>query len=82
MAATKININVVSSKCVMSFETQLGKYFIYQFNDNNENVFIWNTTSDININKITKIKANIKNIKNVKGIRQIEINSCEVIESK
>lgn len=82
MAATKININVVSSKCVMSFETQLGKYFIYQFNDNNENVFIWNTTNNININKITKIKANIKNIKNVKCIRQIEINSCEVIESK
>ena len=75
----KIELNVISSKRVGSYENEYGVTNIYEFIDSNNNVFIWKTGNDIPDN-VRKIKGTIKDHSEYRGVKQTILTRCKVIE--
>lgn len=70
---------------ICSFETQYGTTYIYNFVDDNENVFIWKTATVPKIDTFKEgvkvvVTGKVKEHKEYKGIRQNILTRCKIAE--
>lgn len=76
----KIEVEVTFTNYV-EFETMFGWMGIYTFEDDEHHVFVWKTTSGMNIQKGDKatIKATVKEHSEYKNVKQTVITRCKKV---
>lgn len=72
----RISIEVKSFKRLCSYTTRFGICYVYQFIDENNNIYIWKTSKYIE-DDIYFIIGTVKNHSEYKNIKQTEITRCK-----
>lgn len=73
----RIRFEVKDYCCVTNWDTQWGTTFLYEFVDNNGNIFTWKTSNAIT-DKFTTITGTIKAHNEYKSVKQTELTRCKL----
>ena len=76
----RISFNIVSGRCLTSYNTQYGITYIYKFVDDNNNVYIWKTSKDIDFDYVVgkNVTGTIKDLSEYREIKQNVITRCKI----
>lgn len=77
----KIEFTIKDAKILTSFEGTFGVTYIYQFTDDNDNIYIWKTSKyldDLEIIINTTLRATIKEHNTFKGEKQTVLTRCKL----
>ena len=75
----RLNRNVISGRCVASWDSMYGTTFLYQFMDAAGNIFMWRTDKFIEADKVKSIVGTIKEHSEYRGIKQNVLTRCKVV---
>jgi len=74
----RITINVQSTTCLTSWETEWGITRVYKIVDDKGNVYTWKTSKYLDEEELDILKGTVKEHKEYKGIKQTELTRCKV----
>lgn len=72
----RIEVDVVDSRCLTSWETMYGVSFLYKFVGKDGNVYLWKTGKSLE--EVKSVKGTVKAHKEFRGVRQTELTRCKV----
>lgn len=75
----RISVNVVSARLLTSWETEYGILYMYQFKDNNGNVYIWKTGKEVDTDTNIVLKGTVKQHNTFREVKQTVLTRCAVL---
>ena len=73
----RVDIQVKKMELITSYDSQYGYIHLYRIIDNNQTIFIWRTSNNIQFNDIKLIRGTIKTHSEFRGIKQTELTRCK-----
>lgn len=74
----KIDIDVASARLLFTYDTMYGTNSAYQFIDNNQNVYIWYTSSYVDVETVEHVRGTVKEHSEYRDVKQTVLTRCKV----
>lgn len=76
----KITLTPVSVECVSARDGMYGVQFLYKFKDADANVYMWSTSTYIDLDATISVTGKVKSHEEFRGVKQTWLTRCKVTE--